>query len=139
MADQTLCTVSLCENDDHGNDSGKVRAVNFAEGASFDACPSLELESQYAEDEDLRADLTGNTLIVGHERYRVRAFRSWVGNIYWNGYVISLKDGRRLANQLKDRGWHTDAADDNQPFLHAAFPNEGTPLSVQRDTSEGAR
>lgn len=111
----------LCENDDRGMPSGKVSGVDFADATSYDAPPCLELETTFCDD-DLEADgpeceRRGRFLFVGASSYFVRGFRPHVGNIYWNGYALSLYDARRLVRYLIEKeSFAVQAADIGNVF-----------------------
>ncbi len=120
--DDRCVIVSLCENDEYGMPSGKVTGAHFTDALNYDTPPVLELESNRIDDDfepaGPRCDREGRTLIVGELSYEVRDFRPHVGNIFWNGYVITLRDARRMANDLSEhQSFTVDAWDEGQPFL----------------------
>jgi hypothetical protein len=117
-----LVIIDLCENDDHGNESGKVTAVHFSDSLNYDCLPVLELESTSVDDdfelEGPSCDAVGNMLLIAGQPYRFHDRRSHVGNIFWNAYVVELKDARRLARDLiQHHGFTVDAVCEEQPFL----------------------
>lgn len=122
--------IHLCENDEHGTEAGKVVAVHFSDELNYDRSPVLELESSFVTDGDGDDDCDigesdgpsceriGNLLLIAGHPYRFFDRRPHVGNVMWNGYVVSLKDARRLARDLLQyHGFTVDAVCEEQPFL----------------------
>jgi len=114
--------VSLAENDDHGMPNGKVTGAHFADSANYDTCPTLELESSFVDNEDELdgppCELRGKELQIGARTYGVHHFRPHVGNLCWNGYMITLGDARALAHDLTaNHGFTSDGWTEGQPFL----------------------
>lgn len=118
--------VTLAVNDENGMESGKVVAAHFSVGTKYDTPPVLELETGFVDDDDEldgpTCELVGMALTIGGdiggETYFIRDFRFHVGNIFWNGYVMTLDDARRLASSLVEaHGFTADAWIEGQPFL----------------------
>lgn len=122
MSPPRYAIIHLSENDDFGNESGKVTAVHLSDSQNYDRMPDLELESSYIDD-DFESDgpsceAVGNMLLIAGQPYRFHDRRSHVGNVFWNAYVVGLKDARRLARDLiQHHGFTVDAVCEEQPFL----------------------
>lgn len=114
--------ISLCENDDHGIPRGDVSAVHFTNALNYDTPPVLELESPYVNDdyepEGPKCERRGHAIVIDGDWFPIRDFRAHVGNLSWNGYVVSLDMARLLAKVLVEKHeFSIDAETYGQPFL----------------------
>lgn len=125
MSDPTRVIVSLVVNGDHGMPTGHVEKADF----SLANDTVLELESQWWWDEDealeewasnentpkpacphprFEYDEARHVIRVDGHTFQVLGHRAHVGNIYWDGFLMSLRSSRALAKHLLKLGWQPD-------------------------------
>lgn len=100
-----LCDLQCCVNNDQGDFTGMVDQIQLGDdwvklsgeslriGRAAGSIPAIALAT-----EDLRASVS--LPFVAHQ--------TWVGNIYWDNWRVSLKDVPALLNFLRERGWQPE-------------------------------
>ena len=106
--------VSLATNDDHGNSTGRVSAVEVGgaielEWAGSGVCPRYSIQE--------------GVLRLSRGKFRIGGVREWYGTMCWTGVAMGNRTAAALLNYLsKEARWHcggdlcdlTDAYDKGQ-------------------------
>ena len=93
-------TISICTNDDHGNNTGKVCAVQLDD--------ALELRWEEMGREP-RYSLSNGILRFSRNRFRYLGFTTWYGNWCWTGVTMDDEEAARFLNYLsQDERWHCE-------------------------------
>jgi hypothetical protein len=124
--------VMLCVNDDRGGPSGHVSMAQFSNPWDEQHLEFvLELESPWAEDIDWDEDETDGVddnphaffaerpgeIVVDDLAFPIIERREHVGNIYWNGYRMTVDAARKLALDLRALGWQVMLWTEGNPLL----------------------
>jgi hypothetical protein len=97
-------SVMLCVNGDRGEPIGRVVGLDLT------AC-GLELRDPHWSDRDAPVfrRLSDQAIRVGRRLFKVRGYRTWVGNWCWAAALMELPEANRLVVYLLDRGWMVEA------------------------------
>lgn len=108
--------ICICENDDHGNRSGKAVKVTVHVAGdlpiSFEAKNMLEMD----ENENFIGGATcftdsGRVVEIHGNRFKFNTSQDWVGNMHWNGYHFPPDYGLGLINMLiRSNEWDIEQA-----------------------------
>jgi hypothetical protein len=95
-------TISLATNDEHGNETGKLSAVQLGNGA-------LDLQWGEIGSEPRYRLLYRKFLFIQRRRYDVTAVHAWYGNWCWTGVSMQASEAVKLLNNLSnDDRWHCE-------------------------------
>jgi len=95
-----MVIVSLCTNDNHGNDTGHVSAIDLGEA----------IDLQWAEiGHEPRYSIEQKVLTIQRKKFAITGRTEWLGNWCWTGVSMVETEAARLLNHLsKDTRWHCE-------------------------------
>lgn len=99
-----MIRVSFCCNDQRGNFTGKVDAVDFHDRRGFEARlqgPTIRF------DHETDGAVPGRVK-VGRRKFEVTEYRYGVGNWCWDGVAMSQAESQRLLTYLLERGFQVE-------------------------------
>ena len=100
--------VMLCCNDDRGNITDRVCAVDIGDREIALEGPNRKL------------GLGKNRTKIGRRWFASRGWHTWVGNIMWDATSMSLETARELVSYLLANGWSVTEYAEDGPFADIA-------------------
>ena len=94
--------ISLATNDDHGNDTGRVSAIQLGNGG---------IDLQWGEiGSEPRYSVRGGLLHLSRRRFKILGGKhEWVGNWCWSAVTMTAQETARFLNYLSlDDRWHCE-------------------------------
>jgi hypothetical protein len=92
--------VSIATNDDHGNDTGRISAIQI--GDAID----LHWGEMYSEP---RYSIRDHQLRLQRQNFAISGSHTWYGNWCWNAVSMDDAEAAKLLNHLsKDDRWHCE-------------------------------
>jgi len=89
-------SVAFAVNDEYGQTTGWIDAVDFG------------LEQLHVENTDGRpmrfTQLSDERIRVGRKTFPIQGYRSWLGNMMWEGVRVDIQTASRIAECLRDSG-----------------------------------
>lgn len=93
--------ISLETNDAHGNDTGKVSAIQLDD--------AIDLQWGEIGTERGYRIVAGRYLFLQRQRYEITGTQTWYGNWCWTGVVMDATEAVKLLNNLsKEDRWHCE-------------------------------
>jgi hypothetical protein len=97
--------ISLATNDVHGNDTGRVSAIQLGNGAIDLQWGAIGSEPRYSVS---RTD-DGYILRISRKRFHALGKTDWYGNWCWTGVPMEMAEAVKLLNYLSaDDRWHCE-------------------------------
>lgn len=95
--------VMLAVNDNNGNFTGLVEQVDIADIIRID-CGFSPAKIRY--------NLSLSSIVIEGEVYGVTGYRTWVGNMAWDGVRMPVASAANLLEQLRVLGWMCEEAEE---------------------------
>lgn len=116
-----LVTVAFACNDERGNETERVEAVNFVseEHGNVDLCCQMPRGQAFRRSgpmTHLGPDYTAANVKVGRRYFTAKGWRPWYGNMAWNATGMTLPEAERLLRYLLDCGYTVQDYDCDTPF-----------------------
>lgn len=100
-----MIRVAFCCNDDRGNHTARVTAIDFGDGDLHIAGPERTMR------------LVTFGVRIGRRKYETSgAWMSGVGNIFWDATGMRIDAARLLASDLLASGWTVEEHTEDGPF-----------------------
>lgn len=106
--------VNICENNERGNPSGFVKAIDFGDDICFETTDQWIGERFWCHKTKI-STLFGiqreKGMFFGKEKFKYQQQKYWAGNMMWNMYYMELSEYLRLLNYImKNRNWSIQSA-----------------------------
>lgn len=99
MSEETML-VCLCVNDDYGQDTEYIDAIDFGEYAHAAITDGRMV---------CRVDQVAKTVKLGRKKFPIHSYGTWFGNMYWNAVRVSWEVAEAIATHIsRDKRWAID-------------------------------
>ena len=97
--------ISLATNDEHGNDTGRVSASQWGDGAIDLQWGEIGSEPRYS----VSRTNDGYILRLSRKRFRALGRTDWYGNWCWTAVPMEIAEAVKFLNYLStDDRWHCE-------------------------------
>lgn len=111
----TIYSVMFCCNDERGNFTGRVEAIEVGEEIRLvwpsDRAPTLRFR-----------DSTPPTVQVGRRNYPCRGRQCWVGNVCWDATSMEADTAHLFVDHLLASGWVVEEHAEDGLFANLVTP-----------------
>lgn len=92
--------ISLCVNDDYGQDTGYISAMDFGDHAHAAITDGRMV---------CRVDQAAKTVKLGRKKFPIQSYRTWFGNMYWDAVRVTWETAEAIATHIsRDKRWVVD-------------------------------
>ena len=101
---EPVIVFSLATNDAHGNDTGKVSAIQLEDAIDLQ-WGEIGSEPRYS----ISRDTEGYILKLSRKRFRILGKTDWYGNWCWTAIPMKMSEAVKFLNYLSaDDRWHCE-------------------------------
>jgi hypothetical protein len=86
--------IMICKNDQHGNDTGRISAINVSTKDGDNA----EFSHQW---NGVRGGWTQTHVRIGRRKFPITGYNTYVGNIFWDLVTVTPEVGAEIMKWLK--------------------------------------